>query len=261
LGGELPNPPGVTQNIVKIIEGTNQNIILYSFSNRIFKSPIGYSPGSVLYVTIDRVKPATNQNKRSIVFTADKTGNIFYIDKNPPNLYNPLTPYYGGIYIIATGALGKYLNVNTTIINEYYQIASLAAITTSSKTSVDVTSMIMDSSNNLYFTDAEANVVRKISTDGTISTIASGYGNPETPFDYPTNLTFDNNGALCLCDLNGIYKLSSTSSSTSSLVQPDFTSCPPGSFLSADLKSCVRQCPANQFIAKDDNRCVLSCPI
>jgi hypothetical protein len=259
--GNIANPPGITQNIVKITDGSNANKILYSWGNRIFISPIQYTPLQTNYCTIDRVKPATITNKRSLVFTADKTGNIYYIDKNPSSLYTPATSYYGGIWIYTMGTPGTYLNVPANSPTSYYQIATLSAITTSPKTTVNVTSMVMDSSNNLYFTDADANVIKKIDNSGAITTIASGYVNNSgstIAFNYPTNLIFDNNSTLWVCDLNGIYKLSSTSTGSS---QPLFTSCPPGGFLASDSKSCVKQCPANQFVTVDGKRCVASCPI
>jgi sugar lactone lactonase YvrE len=240
--------PGLITNFVK-----QNNRILYSYSNIIYSVTITTNANNTKtinktqYQEITVVKPSTQTNIQNIIFTADSSGNIYFVDKNPQSLYTSGT-YYSGIWMYLKGTTGKYLNVTANTVNSYYQIAKF------SNTTVNVTSMIMDSSNNLYFTDTVTNVINKIDNNGVISIFANTYSNGSTtvPFNYPSNLTFDSSGILYVTDMSGIYKVSS--------IQENIISCPSLLYIANNSKSCVDECPSDQFIL-DNKSCVNSCPL
>ena len=70
---------------------------------------------------------------------------------------------------------------------------------------------MLDSSGNLYFSDANNHRIRRVTADGTITTIAgngtSGYSGDsglavDAKINYPTSLTFDSAGSLYIADTN-----------------------------------------------------------
>ncbi len=83
-----------------------------------------------------------------------------------------------------------------------------------------VSSIALDNTGNLYLADEENFVVRKISTDGTISTVAgngmqgsSGNGGPATSakLSYAFQVAVDSSGMLYISDgLNGVRKVSAS---------------------------------------------------
>ncbi len=64
-----------------------------------------------------------------------------------------------------------------------------------------VQSLTLDSSGNLYFTDAYLNCVRKVTPAGTISTVASNSGTGGSPqFGFPRGLAVDGQGQIYVAD-------------------------------------------------------------
>ena len=124
---------------------------------------------------------------------ADANGNIYVSDD-----------YAGVVYIITPDG---NLNIFAGQVGVYQYGGDNIAATSSSF--VKPQGLALDSSGNLYIADPANNRIRKVSTNGTITTFAgtgkagfSGDGGPATQamLDYPQTIAFDSTGDLIIAD-------------------------------------------------------------
>jgi serine/threonine-protein kinase len=130
---------------------------------------------------------ATFRNIQGI--TIDKQGSLYVADAGN-NLIRKIDK--GGVVTTLAGSVGQPGNINGT--------GTLASFNYPSDVAVDVLG-------NVYVADQENNLIRKITPDGVVSTLA-GTGSPgnangigaTASFNYPTSLFIDNYGNIFVTD-------------------------------------------------------------